>query len=314
MRRAQSLSSIMVGSLALGTYVRAAAAATTNISVVGVPTEDMTNVYYGIARGIFDRAGVHVDLVPTSTGAAAVTAALTGTYDMAKTNTLGVFNAHLSDVPLVITAPELLNQPEHPFALLQTAADSPIRTAADLNGKTCACTALNDIGVLATRAWSDKNGGDWRSLKFVEIPNSLGEEALVQHRVDAAILQTPQLDVSLSNGTTRTLGDAWSAIARNFMVGVYVARRSWVMDNMDAVRRFNLAYVQATNYVNTHLSETVSYAAELTKIDPAKMATIRRSFNGTALSPGLIQPIIDQAVKYQVIPRGFAAREILWNG
>jgi ABC-type nitrate/sulfonate/bicarbonate transport system substrate-binding protein len=140
------------------------------------------------------------------------------------------------------------------------------------------------------------------------------EEAIAQHRVDAGILQSPQLDASLAAGTTKSLGDAWSAITPNFMVGVYIARRDWVSQHTDTVRRFNQAYLEATKYVNAHVPETASYAAELTKIEPAKMAKMRRSENGTVLNAGTLQPIIDAGVKYGTLPRGFSAREILWNG
>src|SRR5271170_8428504 len=39
---------------------------------------------------------------------------------------------------------------------------------------------------LTISAWVDKDGGDSRTIKWVEIPNSAIAEALVQHRVDVA--------------------------------------------------------------------------------------------------------------------------------
>lgn len=316
MRRREALASVSLASLAFAAWPLGAGAqgALEKVEVAGTQTEDMTNIFYAVKSGLFARVGLDVELVPTSSGAAATTAVIAGTYPMAKTSTLVVFAAHLKDIPIVIVAPELVNQPRSPFALLQVAADSTLKTGADLNGKTIAVTALNDLNTLATRAWVDKNGGDWKSLKFIEIPNAVTEEAIAQHRVDAGILQTPQLDASLAAGTTRTLGDAWSAITPNFMVGVYVARRDWVSQHTDSVRRFNQAYLNATRYVNTHLPETVPYAAELSKIEPATMGKMRRSENGTVLNAGTLQPIIDAAVKYGTLAHGFPAREILWNG
>ena len=35
------------------------------------PTEDMTNTYYGIKSGTFQRAGLDLDFYPTSSGSAA---------------------------------------------------------------------------------------------------------------------------------------------------------------------------------------------------------------------------------------------------
>jgi NitT/TauT family transport system substrate-binding protein len=283
------------------------------LQVAGTQTEDMTNIFYGIKKGLFARAGLDVELVPVNSGALVTQAVITGTYPLGKTSTLVVFAAHLRDIPIVITTPELVNQPKRPFAMLQVAADSTARTGADLNGKTMAVTALNDLNTLAIRAWVDKNGGDWKSLKYVEIPNSATEEAIAQHRVEAGVLQTPQLDASLAAGTTKSLGDAWGAIKSDFMVGVYIARRDWAGQHADTLRRFNRAYLESTRYVNAHTAETIPYAAELTKIEPDKVAKMRRSENGTVLNAGVLQPVIDAGVKYGTLPRGFSAQELLWN-
>lgn len=284
------------------------------LQVAGTTTEDMTNFFYGWKTGEFSRVGLGVELVPTATGAAATTAVIAGTYEIGKTSTLVVFAAHLRDIPIVIVAPELINDPHNPFAMLQVASDSTLKTGADLNGKTIGVTALNDVNTLATRAWVDKNGGDWRSLKFVEIPNAATEAALIAHRVDAAIMQNPQLDASLAAGRTKSIGDAWSAITPSFMIGVYVARREWAQQHADTLRRFNQALTASTRYVNVHPTETIPYAAELTKMEPAAIAKMKRSVNGTTIVPSLLQPVIDAAVKYETLPHGFSARDIVWTG
>ena len=312
-RTLQLLSAVSAAAAAFPAAARAQAAPV-KLHVAGTPTEDMTNFYYCWKSGEFSKAGLDVELVPTSTGAAATTAVIAGTYDIGKTSTLVVFSAHLHDIPILIVAPELINDPRNPFAMLQVAADSTLKTGADLNGKTIGVTALNDVNTLATRAWVDKNGGDWRSLKFVEIPNAATEAALVQHRIDAAILQNPQLDASLAAGRTKSIGDAWSAITPSFMIGVYVARREWAQQHADVLRRFNTALDAATRYVNAHPTETIPYAAELTKMDPAAIAKMKRSVNGTSIVPSMLQPVIDAAVKYETLPKGFSARDIVWTG
>ncbi len=84
------------------------------LQVCGTTTEDMTNLFYGIKVGMFTKERLDVELVPTATGAAATTAVIAGTYDIAKTSTLVVFAAYLHDIPIVIVAPELLNEPRRP--------------------------------------------------------------------------------------------------------------------------------------------------------------------------------------------------------
>ena len=45
-------------------------------------------------------------------------------------------------------------------------------TAKDLTGKTIAVQALRDFSELALHAWVDQHGGDWSTLKIVEVPQA----------------------------------------------------------------------------------------------------------------------------------------------
>jgi NitT/TauT family transport system substrate-binding protein len=292
----------------------ALAAAPEPIQLVCVQTEDMTDLYYAVKTGMFARSGLDVTLIPASSGAAATAAVVSGTYQIAKTSFLPFFSAHIQGIPLVAIAPQILNEQQNPRALLQVAPDSPYKTGADLNGKTVGVPSLGDVSTLAIRAWVDKTGGDWRSLKYVEFPNSALEAAIVAHRVDAAILQTPQLDISLEAGSTKTLAYANAAIAPRFILGGYVAIADWAAHHADEVRKFVTTLAEATAYVNTHRTETAPLVAELTKATLANIAKMHRTTNPTSLDPALVQPIIDAAAKYGIIARAFPAREILWTG
>ncbi len=188
---APHLAPLLLAPLAAGGTLRRAQAQSgvEKLQVAGAPTEDATNLYYAVKTGLAQRAGLDIEMIATSSGTAATTAVIAGTYDLARTSLNAVMAAFLRAIPIVIVAPDNLFSAKSPFSLLQIAPDSPYRTAADLNGKTIGSPALNDFNVLATRAWVDKNGGDWRSLKFVEIPNSAlegGDRWAPRRRRDSA--------------------------------------------------------------------------------------------------------------------------------
>ena len=291
-----------------------AARAADAIGLVCVETEDMTDLYYAVKTGMFARAGLDITLAPASSGAAATAATVSGTYQIGKTSMLPFLSAHIRGIPLVAIAPQILNEQTNPRALLQIASDSTIKSGADLNGKTVGVPSLGDVSTLSIRAWVDKTGGDWHSLKFVEIPNSALEAAIVGHRIEAAILQTPQLDVSLEAGTTKTLAYSNAAIAPKFILGAYVALRDWVDLHPDDCRKFAAVLAEASAYVNTHRAETAPYVAELTKATLANIAKMHRTTNPPSLDPTLIQPLIDAAAKFGITSRSFPAREIIWSG
>lgn len=312
MHRRACLSAVALTALALPLPARAQVLET--IHNAGPLTEDITNLYWAVKTGLFARSGIELDLVGTNSGSAAMAAVISGTYEMARVGLPALFPAHLRGIPVVIVAPGLLARSSSPFSLLQVAPDSTLRTGADLNGKTLGVPAIGDLNTLATKAWVDKNGGDWRSLKFVEIPNSAMEAAIVQKRVDAGVIQSPQLAATLASGATKTLGDAWGAIAPTFMAGAFLARPDWADAHADLLHRYNRVYAEATTYVNTHYKETEPLVAELTKLDLATVTKLPRGFNATTLDPTLIQPLIDASAKYGSIPRGFSARQLIWDG
>lgn len=235
------------------------------LRVAGPPTEDSTNIYYAVKTGLFARAGLEVEIVNTSNGSTATQAVIGGTYEIARTNLLSLLSAHLRGIPVALVAPSLIYSPRNPSILLQIAIDAPYKTGADLNGKIAGVPALNTGASLMTNAWVDRNGGNWRSLKFTEITNAAMEGAIVQHRVDVGVLQPPQLDASLAAGTTKTIGDCMGAIAANYMYGGYIARRDWAGRHAEEIRRFNRVMAEATSYVNAHLAETAPLVAEFTK-------------------------------------------------
>lgn len=293
--------------------VRAQSAASEKIRFVTIPHDSLTPIYYGLEHGHFQRAGIDLEIVLTSSGAAATTAVIAAAYEIGNSSLLATMAAHLRGIPIAIVAPMSLYTPQNPASLLQVAVDSTSKTGADLNGKTVAVSALHDLSDLSIRAWVDKTGGDARTLQLIEIPNSATPEALVQHRVAAGLLNEPLLDISINAGTTKTLGDALGVIAPKFMYGGLIARSDWADAHADLVRRFSRAMTQLAAYTNVHPAETVAMMADVTKVPVAVMQKVRRVLCATALDPRLVQPLVDAAARYQEIDRAFPAEELFWE-
>lgn len=303
---------------ASGAYVAApsvvrAQGALETLHLAAIPSDALTPLYYGIKNNYFQQVGIDLQIMPAASGTAATTAVIAGTYELANTSLVPAFEAHTRGIPILIVAPQAMYSPEVPFSLLQIAADSPYKAGADLNGRICACGALNDISQLVTRGWVDKTGGDSRTLKFVEIPSSATDAALVQHRVAAGILLEPLLDESIAAGHTKTIGDAFGAIAHSYMTSAYVGRSDWAAAHPDLLRRFVRAANQAAVYTNVHPTETAAMMSEITKIPLPIMQKMKRVVCGTSFDPQLIQPLIDAAAKYKQIPAAFPAKDMYFT-
>lgn len=66
--------------------------------------------------------------------------------------------------------------------------------------------------------------------------------------------------------------------------------------------------------MDAHPDETAPLVAELTKVQVENARRMKRSLNGTTLDSRLVQPFIDAAVTYQMLPYHFPASAIFWSG
>ncbi len=293
---------------------RAGAQAPLKIRLGGVPTDDTTPVMFALRNGLYQKAGLDVEFVATASGSAATAAVVAGALEMGKGSLIASLVAHLRDLPLVIVANATVWDRKAPYDLNLVAADSPLRTGADCNGKIAASPGLNDIAQLGVLLWMDANGGDSKSLKWVELPNSAVVAALSEHRVDISSLNEPLLKSALSGGKVRVLGDGLSEIGDHYVFGVYFARGDWAAKNADAVRRWVRITYEAAAYANAHKAETIPMMAEITKIPVANYQNMTRALNATTGDPAMIQPPIEAAARYKFIPRSFPAKEAYFTG
>jgi NitT/TauT family transport system substrate-binding protein len=290
-----------------------AAAQTAQLEVIrlgGVPTDDLTPVYWGVKSGMYAKAGLDVQIVPTSSGTAATTAVVAGSYEMGKASLISVMLAHLKGFPIALIAGGAVWDPKIPFAQVLVAADSTLKMGPDLNGKTVGVPALNDLNTLVISAWVDKTGGDSKTLKFVEIPNSVSTAALVDHRIDVGVQQEPQLASALDSGKLRSLVPAYNSVSTHFMFGAYFVNTDWAAKHAAAAKTFARVTYEAAAYTNAHHAETAAMMADITKIPLAVIEKMGRVDGATSASPDLIQPLIDVAAKYKQIPRAFPAKDL----
>jgi NitT/TauT family transport system substrate-binding protein len=274
----------------------------------GVPTDDLTPLFYALKNGLYQKAGLDVEFMPASSGTAATTAVVSGAYELGKGSLLASLIAYLKGLPIKLVANGALWDPKNPFTQIMVAADAPIRKAADLNGKTGSSPGLGDLGQLGIVTWVDKNGGDSKTMKWLEIPNSAAFEAVAQHRIDVTTVNEPQLHAALDSGRFRALGGL-EAIADRFSITVYFANGEFAAKRPDLARRFTRVTYEAAAYTNAHKAETAPMMAEITKIPVATFSKMYRVDGATTSDPGLVQSALETAVRYKHVERSFPVKD-----
>jgi len=283
------------------------------VRVASTPDDQVTPVLYALRTGRFRAAGLDVQLEQSNGGAAIAAGVAGGSYDIGKSSLVALLNAHERGVPFTLIAPGGLSQSATPYGLLIVAKDSSIQSARDLNGKTLAVAALGAVDQIAAMSWIDKNGGDSKTLRFLEMPQTEDGAAIEQHRVDAANTIHPQVDAALATGKVRILANTYPSIAPQYFVSAWFTTNDWAGRHPDIVATFARVVRETAAYTNTHRAETAAMLSEFSGIPLVVVQNMPRAVAGTSLTPNLLQPLIDAAAKYNVLRRNFPAQEIIYS-
>jgi NitT/TauT family transport system substrate-binding protein len=283
----------------------------TPLSVAGVPEDSVTPALYADQSGLFKRNGISVTIAPERSGSAISSGVAGGAFQIAKSSLVGLVTAHTKGVPFVLVAAGGIYSASSPIVGLLVKSDSPIKTAADLNGKTIAVSALNDIYAVSTLEWMDKNGGKPETVKQLEFPVGAVPDALVAGRIDAGAVIEPVLSRALEGGKVRAIAHPFDALAPRFLYTAWFAMADWTAQHTKESAAFARAMREASIYANAHKPQTVDLLAKYTAIEPSIITKMTRVECGTALDPKLIQPVIDACLKYKLIAASFDARDLI---
>ena len=149
---------------------RAQSAPVTMHVAMSVVNYDAAPLYYAQRNGWFTSAGLNVTIDRISSGAATAAAVASQTIAIGKATTMAVLSGFGRNVPFRIIAPAdaAVRRGRIPNGSLCVAVDSPIKTAADFNGKTLGTASILSEDHVGTMAWIDQHGGDSKSVHFTE--------------------------------------------------------------------------------------------------------------------------------------------------
>jgi NitT/TauT family transport system substrate-binding protein len=291
---------------------RAIAAEPSAVVNAGVIPSDVSAVVpYAQYLGYFQNAGLDVNVAVMSSGPVIANAVVGGSLDIGSMNMGTLAIASSRGLPLKLLAPAAIVAPGVHTDPMLVQPGSPVRSAADLNGKTIGLGALKTLQHAAVLLWLDKNGGDSKSVKFVEIsfPEMIG--ALDQGRYDACVPTDPFTSHALPQH--RIIGRVYDAMAPTFLLFGIVSTDAWLAKNASVASRFSAQILRAAIYANAHPRESAAMLVKLTKVDPSVVETMARSEYGTTITSALIQPVIDVCAKYDFLQSPVTPDDLVWR-
>jgi NitT/TauT family transport system substrate-binding protein len=305
---------LLGGAAALPALAPALVRAQATVLRVGViPVDVCGNVFYAQDLGLYGKAGLDVQTTPMASGPVLAQAVAAGAIDIGISNIATLAAARLRGLNFRVVTPAAIVTPgPKPTDVIMVLKDSPIAKGVDFNGKKIAVNGLRDLQEIEARGWVDKNGGDSKTVQFVEIPFPAMGGALEQKRVDIIFPTEP---FSTANeAIAKVIANAFDGVGPRFLLLGWFAAESWLASHADVATKFVAATREASTWANGHRAETATMLANHSRVSADVAAKMARATYGTTVEPAMIAPVIDLAVRYGLLEKPVPPTDLIWRG
>lgn len=239
------------------------------VTVGVIPILDVAPIYLGVEKGFFSERDIELSLETAEGGAAIVPAVVSGQYQFGFSNVISMLLAHSKGLPIKVVSNGVNSTgvDGEDFAALMVKGDSPIQSAADLEGRTVAANTLQNIVDTSVRASVRKAGGDPAKVEFTALPFPEQPAALASGNVDAVFVVEPFQQAVLAQGG-RKIASSYVDTAPNLTVAVYFASQQLISEDPDLVKRFTEAMQESLSYADAHPDEARAIIGTYTEIAP----------------------------------------------
>ncbi len=264
-----------------------------------IPIADVAPLYVGIDQGFFKAEKLTIQPKLAEGGAAIVPAVVSGDNQIGFSNTTSLIIASSKKLPVQIVAQGVLGGKgaKDAYDGLLVAKGSKIRGPEDLEGKTIAVNTLNNVGPLTINRALEKEGVDYRTVKYVEVPFPDMNAALESKRVDAVWVVEPFYSQGRGSGA-KALFNPFEETAPNLTVATYFASKQYIEQNRDVVDRFKRAMDKSLEYSANNPDAVRKAVLEYTKIPPKAAESMKLPQWQADLNEPTIQQTAELAKKY----------------
>ncbi len=284
----------------------------TTVTVGVIPIVDVAPIYLGEEQGFFEERGIELELVQAQGGAAIVPAVLSGQYQFGFSNVTSLLLAKGRNLPLKVVAAgnSTTGDPKDDIGALIVPADSPIRTPADLEGKTVAINTAKNISDTVVRESARKAGGDPTAITFTELGFPDMPAAIAAGRVDAAFVLEPFKSVALEAGA-REVSAPYADTAEDLLIAAYFTSEKTLGEDPELVERFTAAMNQSLEYAAANEQEARQILTTYTKIDAALIPELTLPRWSTDVDASRMQRLADLALEDGLVTEAVPVEDLV---
>ena len=270
----RSVGALFAAAMLLQTAASAGAKETVTFGYLADPSHEA--VLWPLRNGKIKSEMIDVNATPLQIPAL-IQATAARTYDVIETAAMTIPPARARGLDLLIMGAGLRYHKSGEGAAIWVKKDSPIKSVADLKGKSLAVYSLGSAGITLVRiALHDVyglnvslNGGD---LSFVEMPAPAMPAALATGKVDAATLIHAQAFKAMQNGEFRPIAQTAQDLISKFKLRMVSAVIAGYGDKLRAkpeiYREFQRVLRASIEYAQDHPDEVFTAVGKDFNIDP----------------------------------------------
>jgi NitT/TauT family transport system substrate-binding protein len=226
-----------------------------NLTVAVVPALDAAGFFIALQQGLFKDQGLNVRFVPAISSDTVISAQVAGQYDITGGNYVSYLQAQQAgQANLDIFAEGSVMQPG--AMGIYTMPGSPIKTLADLKGRTVAINAPNNIMYLLAASVLSEHGISPSRVRFVVQADGFPAipAALKAGAVSAAALPEPYASDAEQQDGAVSLADLNQGGTTGFPVLGYVVTKQWAQKYPHTLAAFYTALEQGQRIADTSRS------------------------------------------------------------
>jgi NitT/TauT family transport system substrate-binding protein len=273
-----------------------ASGGTDQVTIGLIPIVDVAPIYLGQEQGFFADRDIELTVELAQGGAAIVPSVMSGNAQFGFSNVVSMMVAGSTGLPVRIVGPGVASTGEQgaDFNGVAVPGNSPIRTAADLEGKRVGVNTLNNICGVSINESVRKAGGDPSKLEYVEIPPPDMPAALDTGQIDATCMSEPFLSGYLARGG-RTVASNYVDVAPEADIAVYFSSAELLESDPDLVERFTAALADSLAYAQEHPDETRETVTTYTSLTAEQVAGVTLPRFPTEINRGSLERIAELA-------------------